>query len=66
MGLNKLTSIHKDRIASKTKDVTFKDCVNTISCGFDNVLHKNAYVTLRREASSVEREVYLTKRSFVR
>ena len=58
MGLNKLTSFYKDQIASKTKDVTLKDCVNTINCGFDKVLHKNAFVIKNPKIGALKKTIY--------
>lgn len=48
MGVNNLTSLYKKKVKLSNEKIHLKDCVNTITCCLDNVLIKNAYVTLRR------------------
>lgn len=63
MGLNSLLTYYKKKVKKKSKDVNLKDCVNTVTCGFENILQQNAFVTLRRPRfqRGAEREVNLTK-----
>ena len=58
MGLNSFLTYYKKKVKEDSKDVNLKDCVNTITCGFENILQQNAFVTKNPKIGTLKRTVY--------